>query len=400
MPGLPERIDRSAIDKLKFRVTDAKTRAPIANATVFVIGNKMTRADTDISGHSYVPIAEHNMTHFIAAPREGYWSRLVTVNEATSNSDGAIEISLRPLSDSDPLAWGHRLMGFPLVYSKFTGKGIRIGVIDSGIANQHRRLRPRGGLNTLDGEDPDVWWNDIKGHGSHCAGIMNAMKGDFSIQGGAPDAEVFAVRVLPGGFVSDLAEAVDWCVEHRMDIISMSLGGPKSSVALAQSIDRAMQKGITVFAASGNSAAPIFFPASMPAVVSVGAIGRFGTFPSDSAHIRQVGQFTDHTGKLFSASFSNTGEGLTCCGPGVAVASTVPNGFACWDGTSMACPMVAAAAALALEANPRLRTGDNRQPARMKELITASCADLGMPVEVQGNGLPLVPKLIELATLF
>ena len=71
-----------------------------------------------------------------------------------------------------------------------------------------------------------------------------------------------------------------------------------------------------------------------------------------------------------------------------------PSGYAAWDGTSMACPYVAALAALVLERYPRIRTGDGRQPESVRAILRASAADLGMPPFLQGYGLPLATQAL------
>ncbi len=71
----------------------------------------------------------------------------------------------------------------------------------------------------------------------------------------------------------------------------------------------------------------------------------------------------------------------------MAVLSTVPTGYAAWDGTSMACPFISGLAALVLEAYPGIRTGDAAQPAQVRHILAANATDLGLPPELQGAGL-------------
>ncbi len=168
----------------------------------------------------------------------------------------------------------------------------------------------------------------------------------------------------------------------------MSLGAPAPSQVLASVLQDAYVRGITVVAATGNEATHVAYPAALPGVIAVGAIGRVGTFPADSAHGLKVGHLTDWGGELFAASFTNFGPEVSVCAPGVAVLSTVPSGYAAWDGTSMACPMVTALAALILEAYPAIRTGDAAQPEFLRSIISGAALNLGLPPTVQGFGVP------------
>ncbi len=114
-------------------------------------------------------------------------------------------------------------MGFGQVNAQRTGRGIKFGIIDSGISNALENLKSRGGNNTLDGQDPSAWNVDEKGYGIHCAGVIAALNNAVGVRGGAPDAEVYSLKVFPGDYISDLIEAVEWCIRNRMDIISISL---------------------------------------------------------------------------------------------------------------------------------------------------------------------------------
>ncbi len=251
-----------------------------------------------------------------------------------------------------------------------------------------------GGFNTLDGQDENAWNIDEKGHGTHVAGIINAVNNTIGVVGGAPQAQVYSLKVFPGGYISDLVEAVEWCIRHQMDVINMSMGAPNPSRVLAQVLRDAYDRGIICVAAAGNDKTRVAYPAALPTVLAVAAIGRFGTFPEDSAHALKISQTVDYRGGLFAANFTNFGPEIDVCAPGVAILSTTPSGYAAWDGTSMACPMISAMAALILEAYPTIRSGDPQQPEAVKALLYGACADLGMPPEIQGRGLPLAHQAL------
>jgi hypothetical protein len=386
MPGLPDIVPAEGSFSRRVRVLEAGTGAPIPEATLYGIGRGPAyKALTGAEGTADLQAAEAVLSRLIVSPRDTYWSRVVEGVAVDGGEPLTVELARLPPRG---YSWGHRLMQFDRVHPWLTGRDVRVAVIDSGVSDRLPDFVPRGGLNTLDGADPAAWNADEKGHGTHCAGIVNCGHRHDGLRGGAPGAQVYSLKVFPGGFVSDLVEAVEWAIRNRMDVISLSLGAPAPSQVLASVLQDAYVRGITVVAATGNEATHVAYPAALPGVIAVGAIGRFGTFPADSAHGLKVGHLTDWGGELFAASFTNFGPEVSVCAPGVAVLSTVPSGYAAWDGTSMACPMVTALAALILEAYPAIRTGDAAQPEFLRSIISGAALNLGLPPTVQGFGVP------------
>ena len=71
---------------------------------------------------------------------------------------------------------------------------------------------------------------DLTGHGTHCAGIIGAhAESDSALRGFAPEAEIHVVKVAPSGRVSCLLKALDWCLQHEIDVVNISLGVPRYS---------------------------------------------------------------------------------------------------------------------------------------------------------------------------
>ena len=175
----------------------------------------------------------------------------------------------------------------------------------------------------------------------------------------------------------------------------MSLGGKNASQLVRQRIQACRENGALPIAAAGNSAGKVLFPAAFNEVLSVAAIGRFGTFPDDSTHHKHIGDNPVQSGNYFSPQFTCRGPEIDVCAPGVAITSCVPeNGYAAWDGTSMACPHVAGLAGRLLQMRDDI--GDmSRTPERSKALFKAiveSCVFLdGIPQIYQGKGMPRLP---------
>lgn len=399
MPGLPERVPDEGTYTLTVEVKDAADGKPVPNATVYGIGSGVAyRGVSDAEGKAVIQAYEPRLTRVMASPLDTYWSRVVPGVDLKTTS--SLSIPLKALLVTGAYDWGHRLMGFRDLRQRWTGSDVKIGIIDSGIADRHPDLKPVGGFNTLDDQDPATWNNDEKGHGTHVGGIINGLNNTIGIVGGAPKAKIYALKVFPGGYVSDLVEAVEWCIQNGMDVISMSLGAANPSQVMAGVLRDAYDRGIICIAAAGNEKSQVAYPAAFPTVLGVSAIGRFGTFPEDSGHALKVSQTTDWRGGLFAADFTNFGAEVDVCAPGVAILSTVPTGYASWDGTSMACPLVSSLVALLLEAYPFLRTGDQQQAEAVKSILYDAAVDLGMPPQIQGRGLPVVSRALAAAEFY
>jgi subtilisin len=229
-------------------------------------------------------------------------------------------------------------------------------------------------------------------HGTHCAGIIAGADNGTGIRGFAPDAEVHICKQFPGGQISQLIEALEYCIEKQIDLVSLSLSGTEPSEALEQQILRAKRLGVACIVAAGNSGGPVQYPASSPHVLAVAAIGKMGEFPADSYHAQTVGTM-DRTG-FFSPKFSGFGPEIAVCAPGVAILSAVPpHNYAVWDGTSMAASHVNGLAALVLAHLPdfqgpfRARNAD--RVGRLFQVLRASArpVNVGDPWRT-GFGIP------------
>ena len=227
-----------------------------------------------------------------------------------------------------------------------TGSGVKVAILDTGIDANHEDLNVRGGASFIPSE-PNAF-ADGDGHGTHVAGTVAALNNTTGVIGVAHSASLYAVKVLDStgsGTYSGIIQGIEWAVANDMDVINMSLGGSSGSTALQQACDNAYNSGVLVVAAAGNSGTKgnrntIGYPAKYASVMAVGAI--------DSSNTR--------------ASFSSVGTELEVMAPGVGVVSSVPgNKYASYNGTSMASPHVAGAAALIMAGNPGLTNVQVRQ---------------------------------------
>lgn len=248
---------------------------------------------------------------------------------------------------NDPLygekQWHMERVGAPSAWDYGTGRGVTVAVIDTGIAcEDFEGFRKGTDLETtrcVDGWNfirNNAHANDDHGHGTHVAGTV-AQSTDNGIGGAglAFDVRLMPVKVLDkGGWGTtvDIANGIRWASDHGAQVINLSLGGPRNSKVLEDAVAHARAQGTVVVAAAGNSGGSVGYPGGTDGVIGVSA--------------------TDSNDKL--ATFSSRGKGVDIAAPGVnVVQQTICEGgknkceiFPGWNGTSMASPHVAGAAAM------------------------------------------------------
>lgn len=340
---------------------------PLPDATVYLYGATWPgQGVTDANGR--VRITLHSDTAetirgLMVKPARGYWTRWISRPQLDVN--GVNTVTVKPLVEMFPnlqsqefLGWGQRLMRLDQVRPDHRGQGVRVAIIDSGAASTtHQDLREISlGVDVQSGA-AGTWNQDTIGHGSHCAGIIcGSARNGRGVRGFAPDAEVHILKVFPRGSASDLADALQYCIEKDIDVVNLSLGMDANVSLLETLFAKARSVGIACIAAAGNSGGAVMFPARLPNVLAVSAIGRWGDFPEDSYHALQTADPSRRSG-LFSARFTCFGPEVNVAGPGVAVVSSVPpDDFVAMDGTSMAAPHITGLAALVLAHHPSLRS--------------------------------------------
>lgn len=191
-------------------------------------------------------------------------------------------------------------------------------------------------------------------HGTHCAGIIGAVRGnEKGIDGVADNVRIMALRVVPDGdeHDKDIALAIRYAVDNGAQVISMSFG--KSFSPQKQWVDEAFayaeSKNVLLVHAAGNDAKNIDEKDNFPSGAYVNG-GRAGTLIT-------VGASAEPKSGSYTASFSNYGKKeVDVFSPGVKIYSTLPGGnnYGNLSGTSMACPLVAGIAALTWEYFPNL----------------------------------------------
>ncbi|MGJ5217317.1 S8 family serine peptidase [Bradyrhizobium oligotrophicum] len=377
---------------------------PLPETEVYVFGSVWpVQGVTDANGRVTLKIqgeTPDTIRAILVKPRVDYWTfwldRPQLIPDAVNRiGPKALGAYLRDFPGQQILGWGQRAMGLDRVPLTYNGAGVKIAIIDSGAAPTHRNLHGVTIGTSMVG-DPAAWSVDTIGHGSHCAGIIagGPIGTGGGIRGFAPAAEIHVCRIFPGGRFSDLISALDYCMEHGIDVANMSLGGGEPSQIIEDRILRAKQMGLACIVAAGNSSGPVQFPGSTPHCLSVAAMGKWGEFPDDSFHAQQALDGFQSRDGYFPAKFSCFGPEIDVCAPGVGIVSSLPaDGFGAWDGTSMATPHVTGLAALVLAHHPDFKGAFQTRDARRVERLFQILKDTSTPLQFgdsnrSGAGLP------------
>jgi len=290
------------------------------------------------------------------------------------NDDVVFALKGKPQPPPQPaqeMAWGVDRIDADVAWTTSTGSAVKVAIIDSGIDLDHPDLKVYGGYNAV---YPRKSWNDDYGHGTHVAGIVAALDNDIGVVGVAPDAHLYAVKVLNragAGFTSDIIDGLNWCIENGIQVANMSIGSSSCSQSYYDAVKAAHNEGITIVAAAGNNGQTdggIVCPAIWPETIAVSA-----TNESDGL-----------------AYFSSYGEEVDLAAPGQGINSTWNNGYYyVGSGTSMATPHVAGTVALILKTNPGLYDldGDGWDPEEIRQKLYDTAEDIRLGPIYQGAGL-------------
>lgn len=236
------------------------------------------------------------------------------------------------------------------------GKGIKVGVGDTGVSRNHldgdlKGVTARSFVPRESADDPQ------SGHGSHVTCHILARNNGEGIEGLASDATGYHAKVLSNrgsGASSWIANGINWLTDEGVDIINLSLGGGFSQ-EIENAVRRADEAGILVMAALGNSG------------------NRGAGWPGVSKHAIGVAAVNYN---LEIAGFSSRSNEAEISGYGVSVLSCISRGYARFSGTSMATPDQSGIAALILSYMKKIGKPIKGRQAYM-DLVKPAIVDLG-----------------------
>jgi subtilisin len=270
-------------------------------------------------------------------------------------------------------SWGVKLIGSEFVVDKgINGTGVNVSILDTGIDYTHQDLKDnyKGGYDFVY-NDTNPWDDNCLTqyntcHGTHVSGIIGAEKNGIGVVGVAPNASLYAVKVLGAdgsGMASVIISGLQWAVDNKMDIVSMSFAGP-DDISIHTAVDNAYSKGLLLIAAAGNTyGGAVQYPAGYDSVIAV-----TGTDSSD-----------------LNASFSPIDSKIELAAPGENINSTIGMQYGEYGirtGTSAAAPHVTGVAALIYSTGIKNNT-------LVRSILDNTAEDLGPPGRdnIYGYGL-------------
>ncbi len=281
-------------------------------------------------------------------------------------------------ADEYESAWGVQHIDSEFAHVQgVTGKGIKIAVIDSGIDYNHEELDENyaGGYDFVN-DDADPMDDTYTSHGTNVAGIIAAERNGVGVVGVAPEASLYALKVLTSigtGLTSTTVAAIEWAVENGMDIINISIQGEHRE-SLQAACDAAYNAGLLIVAAAGNTGGQaVSYPAAYDSVIAVTATNDTDTLPD----------------------YAPRGAELELSAPGDKIYSTAKTSrgsYTTLSGTSQAAPHVTGLAALILSSGKLTDLNgdavvDNRD---LRLSLQTAVKDLGDPGRDELFGFGLV----------
>ena len=238
------------------------------------------------------------------------------------------ELQMRNYTKTMYRNWGIPLLGLDTAMQQYTGKNIKICIIDTGRPEHQSLTKHIKSSANFTAEPSDI---DGNGHSTHVAGIIAEI---------VPDAELYFAKVLTStgsGSTAGVTAGIEWCIQQGTPILNLSLGSSTPNLAMKSVIDAAVEKGFLFIAAAGNSGQgatdledKIGYPAKYPGVMAIGSMNQM----------------------MKVSFFSSPGIDGDIVAPGEKILSTYKNDqYIVLSGTSMATPYVAGAAAIFLQRN-------------------------------------------------
>jgi serine protease len=282
---------------------------------------------------------------------------------------------------ADPANGG---IGMEAAWGQSTGGGVIVAIIDTGIAYEsyggYVQAPDLAGTAFVPGYDfvnNDNHANDDNSHGTHVAGtVAQSTNNGVGVAGIAYNAKLMPIKVLDkrgSGSYANIALGIRYAADNGAKVINMSLGGPVPAQVLEDALAYAYGLGVTIVAAAGNDATgTVGYPAAYDAyVIAVGAT----RLDKQLAYYSNWGTSLDLVAPGGDVNVDQNGDGY---GDGILQNTFNPStkrvgdfGYYFFQGTSMASPHVAGAAALVIA------NGIATKPADVQKVLQDTAVDLG-----------------------
>jgi subtilisin family serine protease len=336
-------------------------RIAIAAALILILVLAITEQTTRIDAHSTIqqPAVQPHDTEafFMPSNLADTASRIIA---RSTYPAGAADSDSQPVSEntsSQTIPWGLERVVSASNRAANQGNGVKIAILDTGIDTDHPDLRIAGGVSFVAGSAD---FDDNNGHGTMVAGIIGALDNNAGVIGVAPEADIYAVKVISQDGKGDTAavvKGIEWSIANGMLIINLSFGDPNQLPSdVVNALQKAYDEGMVIIAGAGNRGCSglqdsICYPARYEMVISVGS--------TDSSNQK--------------ADFSSSGPRLDIMAPGKDIVSCNNEGnYSPSGGTSFSAAYVSGVAALLINAG----VTDNRE---IGALLKNNAQDLGAP---------------------
>lgn len=271
-------------------------------------------------------------------------------------------IDPNPKDFQDPFykhQWHMAQINLPQAFARVQGHGAVVAVIDTGVAYEDydrfkrvRDLNETQFVHPYDFVDNDAHANDDHGHGTHVAGtIAQSTNNGLGVVGVAPGATIMPLRVLDGsgrGSLGAIANAIKWAADKGAHVVNMSLGGPFPSSILRKACKYAVDKGVLLVCAAGNSGGRIGYPAKYPECMAVSAVQYDESITFYSSRGKEVSIAAPGGNVRVDQNGDGYPDGVLQ--NSIYAKDNAKDDYMLFMGTSMAAPHVAGAAALLVSA--------------------------------------------------